>query len=517
MDLTLVMVADQATPGWRAALAAFPPLPGVTVERILVAAGGVATDGAAVDRVVTIAQDPGPAAAFNRGLDQARGDFLLLWRPERPADGACAGAWLAFLRAHPAAGMVGTAGYSCLLIRRAVLERIGGLDEGYQRDFFWEDYGRRVVTHGFEVWFGPDRKARCLSWPAWSRPVKQGGGRPDGMQAIDRDRDRQRYLRKHAGWVVAALWRVVAACVSALECLAYLLVFWFFGGTGRLKEQGVRLAGHLLGQPRCWGVSPARAAYTRVRRSPCTWFVAEGFPAAAVPAGDPDTLVACGSQVVKQAKATHVTTGVWQGELFYFKRYNYRGRREALRNILWLSRARHCFEVAQQLTRLGFHTPAAVLACERRAGWWLRESYLVTRAMPAMDLDKWVAANGYTDELIRQVAGLIRRLHERGVLHLDLKGRNLLRGEDGAIYLIDLDRCRIGRALTLRARAKNLSYLNASFEDLLPQEKRCLFLAEYVKGDRRLEQRQEWLARKIVRFSRQRGRTRRRTAPPRLA
>ncbi len=278
-----------------------------------------------------------------------------------------------------------------------------------------------------------------------------------------------------------------------------------FARAVRFLDPAMRLAWHLLGQPNGWGLVSHKPVFVATRRKPYTWFRV-GQPDLSAAWEDPQAMLATGVRcLVKDAPTKYVAAGTCAGLPVFFKRYNYRGVRDAARNLLWPSRARHSFTVAQQVASFGFATPQALLACERRAGWWLRESYLVMRVVPAMDLDQYVAVMGYTDELIRQTARLVRRLHDRGVLQMDLKGRNLMRGDDGTLYLIDLDRCRIQRFVSMRGRAKNLSYLNASFAAAIPQEKRCLFLAEYVQGERYLEHRQAWLARQILRFSAQRG------------
>ncbi|WP_168016685.1 3-deoxy-D-manno-octulosonic acid kinase [Halomonas salinarum] len=64
--------------------------------------------------------------------------------------------------------------------------------------------------------------------------------------------------------------------------------------------------------------------------------------------------------------------------------------------------------------------------------------------------------------LLERVGATIRRFHHAGLDHVDLNARNLLIAPDGAVFLIDLDRCRLRHAG--RWQADNLSRLERSLE-----------------------------------------------------
>ncbi len=118
----------------------------------------------------------------------------------------------------------------------------------------------------------------------------------------------------------------------------------------------------------------------------------------------------------------------------------------------------------------------------------------------ASDLVRHVGVNGYNKGLVLSVAGLIRRLHEMGFVPVDLKGENLLVG-DGKIYVIDLDRLRRVSFPGMKTIAKNLSYLNASFCDVVSHDELNLFLEEYVKGNPLLMRRKRELAARIKKLT----------------
>ena len=129
---------------------------------------------------------------------------------------------------------------------------------------------------------------------------------------------------------------------------------------------------------------------------------------------------------------------------------------------------------------MGLGTPDVLFACEKRRFGFLLESYIATQGIHAIDLVKYVQGKVYDDKDIIMLARYIRRIHEMGIMHTDLKGENLLINKKD-IFLIDMDRLRRLRFITHRQIAKNLSYINASFAKTVPLKLRMLFLNEYIK------------------------------------
>jgi GT2 family glycosyltransferase/tRNA A-37 threonylcarbamoyl transferase component Bud32 len=460
-------------------------------------------------RLIETAGRLGYARAVARGAAAATGEYLLLLHPGVKFAGDVAGEMLDFLRSHARAGIVGAqvvrpgeapaaaggpvevaaADRCCLLVRRAVFEALGGMDEGFFRYFETADLCLRAVEHGFEVWMLPNVHVTC---------TEAGNICPrEPRHAIEFWRARQRFVRKHDGVAAAAVFWLTGVCGLAAVVVGCAAVSFLRGARERLRRSARLLGWHLAGMPAEWGLEQQRPALHFCRRDGLGWYtlgrdVPDGLANPEAFLNDP------AHHVVKNSRPSHIAIGELEGEQIYLKRFNYRFLRDDLRNLVWPSRARHCLQVARQLADLGFRTPEAFLAGERRRGPFLRESYLVTRAIEAVDLARLVETRGYTDELIRKTARFVRRLHDRGVLHGDLKGRNLMLDESGAFNLIDLDRCRIVRYLGTRARAKNLSYLNATFDGTVPPEKRRLFLDEYVRGETGLERRRAWLERRVA-------------------
>jgi hypothetical protein len=90
--------------------------------------------------------------------------------------------------------------------------------------------------------------------------------------------------------------------------------------------------------------------------------------------------------------------------------------------------------------------------------------------------------------LVRAAADLVRRLHETGVYHGDLKAVNLfLRGapteRPPRIALADYDRVEFDRPVGVRRRVKNLAQLSASVPVCVTLADRLRFFRDYARTD----------------------------------
>jgi tRNA A-37 threonylcarbamoyl transferase component Bud32 len=167
--------------------------------------------------------------------------------------------------------------------------------------------------------------------------------------------------------------------------------------------------------------------------------------------------------------------------------------RDRLRRRLRGSKAAKSWRAAQALRAAGIATPEPLLVAESRcptgpsfyvsryvAG--LEARYLLraanagsaARQFPAIDLPRF----------LRELGGFARRLHDAGIWHRDLSSGNVLLAGDGSdgsgydLFLVDLNRARLGRRLTLSERARDLSRMN-----LERCEDRRLLLAGYWRAE----------------------------------
>lgn len=155
------------------------------------------------------------------------------------------------------------------------------------------------------------------------------------------------------------------------------------------------------------------------------------------------------------------------------------------------SRAKRIWEHAHGLAVRGIDTPRLHL-WERSqvAGEWVESvdlfDYirLTYGALPGLD----------RRDFLFRLARVVRRLHDRGVYHSDLKGGNILIGE-GRILVIDLDRVRFSLDVPERDRLFNLAQLNASVTPPLTKTDRLRFLDLYIGNCASLRaKRRRWIA-----------------------
>src|SRR5690554_556091 len=116
------------------------------------------------------------------------------------------------------------------------------------------------------------------------------------------------------------------------------------------------------------------------------------------------------------------------------------------------------FRLARELRGDGLPVPEPVAACYLRQGLFYRASILVQRLCDVRSLAD-LAAGG--DAPWKATGELVARCHRGGLDHVDLNAHNILFGEDGRGWVIDLDRCR-RRLPETGWRSRNLERLERS-------------------------------------------------------
>jgi tRNA A-37 threonylcarbamoyl transferase component Bud32 len=159
------------------------------------------------------------------------------------------------------------------------------------------------------------------------------------------------------------------------------------------------------------------------------------------------------------------------------------------------SPVRRCWEVGHALLRRGIDTPRPLLFVERREPQPSR-LYLLTEAIPeSLSVpefmnERWAALSSrqrrnWVNGHLQQLAGQLRRLHDAGFDHRDLKFANLLVASDPGdvrIWFLDLDGVRVWRRLPRRRAVQNLARINVSslVVDLASHADRLRFLKLYL-------------------------------------
>ena len=149
-----------------------------------------------------------------------------------------------------------------------------------------------------------------------------------------------------------------------------------------------------------------------------------------------------------------------------------------LYGTLYKSKARRSYEYAR---RLGEMTPEPVMYKQQRCGWLLRDSYYVSRlsrlpyTMRMLEHDlQFPDRQRHLDSIARFTA----KLHNQGIIHRDYSGGNILFDDNDNIQLVDLNRVRFRRHISLRAGLRNLGRLlltadeRQRFEDIYLSERK---------------------------------------------
>ena len=172
------------------------------------------------------------------------------------------------------------------------------------------------------------------------------------------------------------------------------------------------------------------------------------------------------ADIVKDSRTTTVGRAAFGALDLFVKRYNYQGAAYAIKDLFRSSRAKRGWQSANNCHMRGIDVALPVAYLERRRWRVLRESYVVTAAVPGEELSRLLARRGgnihLKRELIGQLARRLRWIHDRGLAPRDLKGANLIAEErDPGRYkfsIVDFDGI-ASAPMSWRARARNLARL----------------------------------------------------------
>lgn len=140
------------------------------------------------------------------------------------------------------------------------------------------------------------------------------------------------------------------------------------------------------------------------------------------------------------------------------------------------SRAKRIWANAHALAVRGIDTPAL---------WAWEGDWVAGEWVPSCDLHEYVQRMFFglclrdRKAFLFRLARIVRRLHDTGVYHSDLKAGNVLVG-DGRILVIDLDRVRFSLDVSEVDRIFNLAQLNAAVLPPLTKTDRLRFLDYYI-------------------------------------
>ena len=193
-------------------------------------------------------------------------------------------------------------------------------------------------------------------------------------------------------------------------------------------------------------------------------------------------------------KPTGRTSEIWRlrmadGRPAVLKRDRRAGHRGPGRGLIVPTRATAAFRKGHALLARGIATarPAAAADLWRRGA--VADSLLVTEAVDGEPLSDWLRrgpAPALRRRLARDLAQMLRRMHDAGFLHRDLKAPNILvspRGGAGVRpVLVDLDGLRQAIRVSAWRRARDLMRLSVSLDEwgVARRTDRLRFLRAYL-------------------------------------
>ncbi|SDG58788.1 Lipopolysaccharide kinase (Kdo/WaaP) family protein [Pseudomonas benzenivorans] len=194
------------------------------------------------------------------------------------------------------------------------------------------------------------------------------------------------------------------------------------------------------------------------------------------------------------------------GVRYYVKRYW--GAGKGLRRYLGRPRVKAEWQNLKHFAKWGIPTaPIVAYGLERRVGAFVRGA-LITRELPRTeDLallarrdDPRLGDAGWVDGVSRQLARATRTLHDHHFTHNDLKWRNLLVDDQGALFFIDCPTGAFWWGPLLRYRiVKDLACLDKVAKYQLSRSQRLRFYLQY-RGRQRLNAGDKRRIRQIVGF-----------------
>ena len=197
-----------------------------------------------------------------------------------------------------------------------------------------------------------------------------------------------------------------------------------------------------------------------------------------------------GAERIKRTTTRSVYRLELDGRAVFIKRHRAGSLGNRFKYLLLPSRASAEWRASRALAERGIPAARAVAFGERRVAGVLTDAVLISaeveNAHPlgqviADELGAVATGEAFRGKraLLRRVAHLVRATHDRGALHRDLHGGNILVSGD-ELLLIDLHRVSVGVTVSRRRRAANVAQLLAYLGNRVTAGDRLAFIREYL-------------------------------------
>ena len=193
-----------------------------------------------------------------------------------------------------------------------------------------------------------------------------------------------------------------------------------------------------------------------------------------------DALEDAGAELLKRTLTRSVHRLAAGSTTVFVKHHKVRSLKERLKYLVMRSRASAEWSASLTMGELGIPAARAVAFGERRVAGVLTEAVLVSEAIENATSLKQAFGDGDTkNELLADVAKLVRKAHDCGVLHRDLHGGNILLA-GGGLFFIDLHRMTIGRTVPKQKLIWNVGQLLAFLGCETTEDDRVEFVRAYL-------------------------------------
>ena len=201
---------------------------------------------------------------------------------------------------------------------------------------------------------------------------------------------------------------------------------------------------------------PYHTAVVRMERRGMSWEARQDFEPLL------SSVLESPGETVKRSGITSVTRHHLNGRQFYAKTQSHRQRWWWPPKYFFKApRGRHEWRLAARLESFGLPVVPHLAYGERWGGGGLLETTLITEGIAGY-LPLPEGADLGDPLLQKRLGQLVRRMHDAGVIHEDLNRSNLLyAAATDALRLVDLDKIRLRRGLTLSQRLSNLAWIGA--------------------------------------------------------
>lgn len=195
----------------------------------------------------------------------------------------------------------------------------------------------------------------------------------------------------------------------------------------------------------------------------------------------------------------------------YLKEYLYRSLLDVIKHIFRPSRAKRAFRAAMMLQQNAFNSPEVIAMGVYKRGPFCSKSFLLTRQLEQVkDIPGWLyedndnlTGQGLSSKrlFIRSLGETIGRMHATGIVHGDLRPRNILaqKNENGwRFFLLDNERTKKLLYLPEKSRIRNLVQINMFGPEKVGRTDRMRFFESYCKAGQLKPKQAKILARLVT-------------------